>query len=169
MLTFRRATASDIPVLRELAERIWRAYYPPIIGLEQIEYMLGWMYSHETIHRELSEGVVWELGETSDGPIGFLSITLETGEQAKLNKLYLLPELHGRGLGAQMIVRACIIAAELGARELSLQVNKNNERAIRAYERAGFQRVREAVFEIGGGFVMDDYVLAKALAVSPAH
>jgi RimJ/RimL family protein N-acetyltransferase len=47
---------------------------------------------------------------------------------------------------------------------LILNVNKQNLRAIRAYERNGFF-VREAVVvDIGGGFVMDDYVMAKRLA-----
>lgn len=179
MIVCRRATAADVPLLRDLAQRIWRAYYPAIIGVEQVEYMLGWMYSAETIEREFSEGVVWELVELvgqaprlpeaaggaparQDQAVGFLSVTPEA--HAKLNKLYLLPELHGRGLGAAMIERACAIARELGASELWLQVNKRNERAIRAYERAGFHHVKEAVFEIGGGFVMDDYVLARTLA-----
>lgn len=161
MIVFRRATAADVPLLRDLAERIWRAYYPAIIGVAQVEYMLGWMYSAETIERELGEGVVWEVATLDAEAVGFLSVTPEA--HAKLNKLYLLPELHGRGLGAAMIERACAVARELGASELFLQVNKRNERAIRAYERAGFHRVKEAVFDIGGGFVMDDYVLARTL------
>jgi len=46
---------------------------------------------------------------------------------------------------------------------LWLQVNKRNSGAIGFYEAAGFVRVREAVFDIGAGFVMDDYVRAKRL------
>ena len=46
---------------------------------------------------------------------------------------------------------------------LILNVNKNNVQAIRAYEKNGFA-IREAVVvDIGGGFVMDDYVMAKPL------
>lgn len=163
MIEFRRATAADVPLLRELAEKIWRDYYPAIIGVEQVEYMLGWMYSEETITRELAEGVVWEIASLDEEAAGFFSVTDETDGHAKLNKLYLLPELHGLGLGRAMIERACEVARALGASEIFLQVNKRNERALRAYERAGFRRVKEAVFDIGGGFVMDDYVLAREL------
>lgn len=163
MILLRRATAADVPLLRELAQRIWRAYYPAIIGHEQVEYMLGRMYSAEQIERELRDGVVWEVAELDEREVGFFSVTLEADARAKLNKLYLLTELHGRGFGAAMIERACAVARELSASELFLQVNKRNERALRAYERAGFRRVKEAVFDIGGGFVMDDYVLARTL------
>jgi GNAT superfamily N-acetyltransferase len=161
VIAFRRANAADVPLLRDLAQRIWRVYYPPIIGSEQVEYMLGRMYSAETIERELSEGVVWEVAMLDADAVGFLSIA--PGAPAKLNKLYLLPELHGRGLGAVMIERACAVARDFGADELFLQVNKRNDRALRAYDRAGFRRVKEAVFDIGGGFVMDDYVLSRTL------
>jgi ribosomal protein S18 acetylase RimI-like enzyme len=52
-------------------------------------------------------------------------------------------------------------ARELDTRALWLQVNKRNTGAIGFYRSAGFEVVREAVFEIGDGFVMDDYVMAK--------
>jgi ribosomal protein S18 acetylase RimI-like enzyme len=52
-------------------------------------------------------------------------------------------------------------ASDLGRRSIWLQVNKRNHGAIGFYRSAGFEVVREAVFEIGGGFVMDDYLMAK--------
>jgi ribosomal protein S18 acetylase RimI-like enzyme len=163
-LVFRRATEADIPTLRTLAERIWCAYYPAIIGAAQVEYMLARMYAEEVIRREIAEGVVWELALLGEDAAGFLSVAHEPDGRAKLNKLYLLPELHGRGHGQALIERACAVARDLCASELWLQVNKNNARALRAYERAGFRRTGDAVFDIGGGFVMDDYLLARALA-----
>lgn len=163
MIAFRRAASADVPLLRDLAQRIWREYYPPIIGSEQVEYMLAKMYAAEQIERELRDGVVWELALLGGEAAGFLSVAIEPGRSAKLNKLYLLPDLHGRGFGAAMIERALSLARDAGAAELWLQVNKRNDRALRAYERTGFARVQEAVFDIGGGFVMDDYVLARAL------
>jgi ribosomal protein S18 acetylase RimI-like enzyme len=166
-LTFRRADAADIPRLRTLAEEIWRAVYPPIIGAVQVEYMLARMYAAETIARELAAGVVWEIAELGGAAAGFLAVSLEEGARAKLHKLYLQPAWHGAGHGQGMIARAEALALALGARELFLQVNKQNTRALRAYERAGFRVEREAVFSIGSGFVMDDYILAKTLR-SPA-
>jgi ribosomal protein S18 acetylase RimI-like enzyme len=163
MLLFQAAHEDDIPVLRALAERIWRGSYAEMISPEQMEYMLGRMYSEETIRRELAEGVLWELVRLSGEPIGFLSITFGTDGVAKLNKLYLLPELQGRGLGQGMLARVFAVAVERGAREVRLQVNKGNVRAQRVYERAGFRIAEAAVFDIGGGFVMDDFVMVRPL------
>jgi ribosomal protein S18 acetylase RimI-like enzyme len=75
----------------------------------------------------------------------------------KLHKLYVLVERHGQGLGRAGLARVAEVAAALGAREVSLYVNKRNQKAIRAYERAGFTIAESMTSEIGGGFVMDDY------------
>ncbi len=163
MLTFHPASLTDIPTLRSLATRIWSESYADIISREQIAFMLAWMYSAETIGREIAEGVHWEIVRRDDGNAGFLSITFSTGGIAKLHKLYLLPALHGKGLGQEMLERVFALAAERGSREVRLQVNKANVRAQRAYARFGFALVEEAVFDIGGGFVMDDYIYSRAV------
>jgi ribosomal protein S18 acetylase RimI-like enzyme len=163
MLTFHAAGPDDSAKLRALAERIWRASYVEMISAAQVGYMLDWMYSEETIRREMAEGVVWEFARLDGGNAGFFSVTFGDGGVAKLNKLYLLAELQGRGLGQQMLDRVFTIARSHGAREVRLQVNKMNRRAQHAYERYGFARVGEGVFEIGGGFVMDDFIMARAV------
>lgn len=168
MLEFRRATEVDIPILRELADRIWRDYYPAVIGHAQVDYMLPRMYAEEVIRQEMAGGTVWELASAENAPIGFFSIGLDDTGRAKLHKLYLDTGAHGRGYGQQLINRAVDAARELGATGIWLQVNKQNTRAIRAYERAGFHLEREAVVDIGGGFVMDDFIMARVLECDAA-
>ena len=169
MLTFQAATEADAPLLRDLAERIWRESYAGVVSTEQMAYMIGRMYAEETIRRELAEGVCWEIVRKGGGAVGYFSITFGVGGVAKLNKLYLLPEEQGRGFGQRMLVRVFDIALSRGATEMRLQVNKANVRAQRAYERFGFVRIEEAVFDIGGGFVMDDYIMARSVECATAR
>lgn len=166
-LAIRFASEAEIPALRALAERIWRVSYAEMITPEQIDYMLTWMYAPGTIAREMAEGVVWEIASLDGEMVGFHSCTLAAAEnRLKLNKLYLLPELQGSGLGQQMLERVHTLAAQRGARQVWLQVNKQNARALRAYERAGYVVERSAVFDIGGGFVMDDFILTRSIPLS---
>lgn len=162
--TFRPATAADIPLLRRLAERIWRASYAEMISAGQIDYMLGWMYSAEKIAAEMAGGILWQVVGIGGEDAGFLSLTFHPAALAELNKLYLLPELHGSGHGQAMLAHALALAAARGATELRLRVNKRNERALRCYRRAGFTIIEDIVAAIGGGFVMDDFVLSRATA-----
>jgi len=81
----------------------------------------------------------------------------------KLDKLYVRTDLHGRGLGGLLIRHVAGKARVLGCKRLSLQVNKNNASAIRAYRHNGFEVREAAKFDIGRGFYMDDYVMVKDL------
>ena len=160
-LRIRRATPADIPQLRDMAERTWRKCYAPILSPEQMDYMLSRMYAPDVIAQEMAGGVIWELGIGDEAPVGFHSCAFAPDERSlKLQKLYVLPSAQGTGFGQALLSRVRELAEALGARKVWLQVNKNNAAAIRAYERAGYFVERAAVFDIGGGFVMDDFIMA---------
>ncbi len=139
-----------------------------IIPPKQIEYMLVWMYSADAVRNELAEGVVWEIISDHTEDVGFWSATLGEDGTGKLNKLYLLPSHQGQGTGQIVLSRIFDLAAKCGVREMRLQVNKSNVRAQRAYEKFGFTRIDEGIFEIGGGYVMDDYIFARSVASATA-
>ena len=46
---------------------------------------------------------------------------------------------------------------------MTLRVNRNNINAVAAYERFGFGIVATNKKDIGGGYVMDDYLMLKDL------
>ena len=156
---FRPATIDDIPLIQDLASRIWREHYPGIITQAQIDYMLEKMYAPDVIRDEIgNKGHRYVLAQQGREPVGFAAYVHEPAEHAvKISKLYLLPSLHGKGIGRRMLQLVKDDALRSGARMVMLFVNRNNVKAIRAYERFGFAKAREVVTDIGGGFVMDDY------------
>ncbi len=110
-----------LPALAELAGVIWRRHYPGIISHGQIDYMLGKMYSLETLREEIrSQGIRFYRLVVGGQMAGFASIgPLETPEVWKLHKLYLLPELHRRGLGSRLLQHCEAEARRLGARRIA--------------------------------------------------
>lgn len=159
------ATEADLPLIAALAARIWREYYPGIITTAQIEFMLARMYAPEQLRRELrEEGVRFRLLRAGGEPAGFAAFgpTAQPGE-FKLHKLYLAPAWHGRGWGARLLRHCEDEARQAGGRRMILAVNKRNARALRVYQRNGFAIVDAVTSDIGGGFVMDDFILAKTL------
>lgn len=165
-MRIRPATIADIPAIRSLAYEIWHAHYPAIITVEQIEFMLGWMYSPEELQRQLRGTTHWELAESDGEIVGFLSYDLEADRRVKLHKLYIATVQQRRGYGGKLLAHTLEQAAQLGGTEVWMQVNKRNTNAIAAYLKAGFHIAEEATFDIGGGFVMDDYLMAKAVGSS---
>lgn len=159
------ATEDDLPTVAALADTIWRQHYPGIISDAQIDYMLGEMYAPEAL-REFVDARHRGLDLlTVDGtPAGFAAyyVTAEAGVM-KLDKLYVLQAYHGSGYGRLLIDHVARRARALGCETLTLNVNKYNARAIRAYEKSGFS-VQDAVkADIGNGFVMDDFIMVKPL------
>ncbi len=158
-----RATEADLPAISKLAGVIWRACYPDIITHAQIDYMLARMYSLDTLRKEIrSQGIRYDQLLVAGKLAGFASYgpASEPGVM-KLHKLYLLPELHGRGLGSRLLQHCEREVRAAGARHLMLSVNKRNTQAIAAYQRNGFVIGESVVTDIGNGFVMDDYIMAK--------
>ncbi|HET9403296.1 MAG TPA: GNAT family N-acetyltransferase [Burkholderiales bacterium] len=156
-------TEADVERVVALAREIWIAHYPAIIGAAQIEYMLGQRYSPGTVRAELrQDGLWWDALRVGEEMAGFASyfLTQAAGEM-KLDKLYVHPRHQRHGYGGAMIERACGVARSRGCNRLVLAVNKNNRSAIDAYLKHGFHIADVAVKDIGGGFVMDDYIMIR--------
>jgi diamine N-acetyltransferase len=161
-----RAREEHLPAISKLAGVIWRACYPGIITTKQIDYMLARMYSLDVLRDEIrSQGIRYDCLLVDASLAGFASHgpTSEPGVM-KLHKLYLLPEMHGRGWGSRLLQQVEQEVRAGAGRRLILSVNKRNARAIAAYQRNGFVTADSVVTDIGGGFVMDDYVMAKDLS-----
>ncbi|MGD0350492.1 MAG: bifunctional aminotransferase class I/II-fold pyridoxal phosphate-dependent enzyme/GNAT family N-acetyltransferase [Verrucomicrobiota bacterium] len=160
-----RATEADLPAISQLAGVIWRACYPEIITHAQIDYMLARMYALDVLRDEIrSQGIHYDRLLVNDKLVGFASYgpTAQAGV-VKLHKLYLLPELHGHGLGSRLLQHVERAVHTAGASRLILSVNKRNAKAIATYRQNGFVIAESVVTDIGNGFVMDDYIMAKNL------
>ncbi len=151
-----------IGALVALAREIWHAHYPDIISHDQIEYMLAQRYSPDVIRDELGRAGIWWDVLREDGRLAGFSSYFLTGKpgEMKLDKLYVDTARQRRGYGGRLIERATEVARSRGCDRLVLTVNKRNAIAIAAYRKHGFEVVDAVVTDIGGGFVMDDYVMA---------
>lgn len=157
---------ADFDAIAALARAIWLEHYISIISKEQIEYMLAGRFTAQNLEKYLDAPDRWFRVLRADGEIvGYCSWSLSgQPREMKLEQLYLLPRLHGRGLGRRMMELIETDARARGCDTLMLTVNKHNTTASRVYFAAGFQVREEAVFDIGNGYVMDDYVMEKRLA-----
>lgn len=79
-------------------------------------------------------------------------------DTTKLHRIYLLPEAKGQGLGKEAIDLLKDEVRNSTDHRIILNVNKIN-RAKKIYESQGFTVYDEVVIQIGGGFVMDDYLM----------
>jgi len=160
----RLAREADLPEIATLAGMIWRTAYPGIISRAQIAYMLARMYAVEEMTRQLGQGTVFLRLVNGGELIGFAAHSPTANPlERKLDKLYVHPDHQRHGHGSRLLSHVLDQARLLGCTSLMLAVNKGNTKAIAAYEKNGFVLRESVVVDIGGGFVMDDYVMARLL------
>lgn len=163
-VVLRAAGHADLATVQALADAVWHRHYPGILSGEQIEYMLARGYSRDALLRFVTEdGAGLALAEVDDRPVGFAAWYRVDDTITKLDKLYVLPEHHGAGVGRALIEHVASFARDRGCTTLTLNVNRRNAGAIRAYERCGFAIRERGDFPIGHGFVMEDFIMALAL------
>lgn len=160
MISFKKATKVDIPQIQELAKKSWNSAYQNILSQDQIDYMLQQMYSEEEISNHLENPnyhyYLILKAETAAGFIGF-EFHYENAT-TKLHRIYLLDKFKGQGLGKAAINFLKGKTSETSDNRIILNVNKNNP-AKQMYESQGFNIYKEAIFEIGNGYVMDDFLM----------
>jgi len=153
----------DIDAVIALAGVIWRQHYPGIISMEQIDYMLAQRYTPAVIRAQMQSGSAWwDQALLGGRMIGFAQYELH-GRTMKLDKLYLHQAFQRRGYGGQMLAHVEEAARRRGAAAVRLNVNKHNTKSIAAYRKSGYAVAETVVIDIGGGYVMDDYVMQKQL------
>ncbi|AOE49605.1 GNAT family N-acetyltransferase [Kangiella sediminilitoris] len=153
---------SDVVLVEMLANKIWKEHYPPIIGKEQVSYMLRKYQTSLAIQQQIEEGANYHILFEQSHPVGYFSFHYE-GDAVFLSKIYVAKEVRGQGLGKKALEFILQQARDKSAKVIRLTVNKFNLATIDAYKRLGFTTTDSIVKDIGGGFVMDDYVMEKVV------
>ncbi len=155
------ASVKDIPVIHELAEKIWWPTYRPILSEEQIAFMLEKMYSQTALEQQMNADVKFLLVKRDRVNVAFAGYSLELGAEPllKIHKIYVLPTEQGKGTGKTLIDYLSHLAKKQDIREIELNVNRGNP-AFGFYQKMGFE-IREIVDIPYYQFVLNDYVMRK--------
>jgi diamine N-acetyltransferase len=154
-----KADTSSVPLIAKLAHTIWNQHYPSIISLEQISYMLDRMYSEESLKEQMtSKGNDFYLIKQDGKDIGFISVSKikEEPNGVFIHKFYLDQTLAGKGAGTTAHNE---LVKLLHPSIMRLTVNRQNYKSINFYFKNGFKIESVADFDIGNGYVMNDFVM----------
>lgn len=164
MTQFCEVTQPDeVSALAARAREIWTEYYTPLLGEAQVAYMLENFQSEAPMRRQMTQEQYRYFFLNWDGePAGYLGVQLQP-DALFLSKLYVRRDYRGRGIGRD--VMAFLEGWARGARlpRIWLTVNRGNTGSVRSYERLGFVKTGTQDADIGGGYVMDDYLFEKRL------
>lgn len=122
--------------------------------------MLEEIYSPAALLKQLEHGHTFLIVEENNKKLGFAAYSLLDGvnQVYKLQKIYVLPEFQGRGLGSGLISEVISRVRQQGGEKLRLNVNRFNS-AKGYYEKIGFKVIATVDIPIGRGFFMNDYIM----------
>jgi GNAT superfamily N-acetyltransferase len=163
-MTISVASESQLGIIQNLAKVIWPDAYGAILSEAQLDYMMEMMYSNDSLRSQLLSNNVFLLAEIENKIVGFASCELnyQNSNSTKIHKLYVLPEIQGKGVGKGFIQYIQNIALNQANSALILNVNKYNK-AKDFYLHNGFEIAESVVVQIGNGYVMDDFIMRKMI------
>jgi len=161
--TVRDADERDVYLIQEIAHKVWPNTYGSIVPEGQVEYMLELIYTPESLKNQMNNlNHRFLILEQEGRGLGFASYSSIEPGLFKLQKLYVLTELQGKGGGKFLLEEVIKNIRRENGETLILTVNRNNK-AKNFYEKRGFKVIREEKVDIGNGYVMDDYIMELRL------
>lgn len=126
-------------------------------------------FNPEACGAELAEAatIFWAV-YVNDQPAGYFKIILQSSHPmvplqpvTKLERLYLLKEFYGLGLGQGLLKKAIKLSKKAGDKGIWLDVWKKNDRALRFYEKEGFETVGESRFVLTETYANPIWVMLR--------
>ena len=129
----RRATGSDAPAVRRIAQDAWRATYRGLLLDETIEGFLERAYSEERVDLRIERHEMWVA--EADGAIALFAETSIEPDRVTLVAIYADPERRGLGLGSAALEAIVTAHPDL---PIAADVLIGNERGETFYAARGF-------------------------------
>ena len=164
MIEYSKVTSpKDVENVAKLADHIWKEYYTPIIGEEQVQYMLSKFQQEDAISKQIEKDQYdYYLFKYKGLEVGYMGIQRREKELF-LSKLYISKYYRNKGVGRQAFSLAERLARQNECNKITLTVNRNNKSSIEVYLQKDFKIVKEEKMDIGNGFIMDDFIMEKNL------
>ena len=156
-------TEDEMKKVEDIATNVWNEHYQSIISKEQIEYMISEFQSYDAIKKQIeNNGYKYFMINFKGLYVGYAAFKKEK-DQLFLSKLYVEKDYRKNGIADIALNHLMNICSRDGLGKIYLNVNKNNDKSIEIYEKMGFVKTSEKVTDIGSGYVMDDYIMEKAV------
>lgn len=140
----RPANHADIDAIRAVARRAWHAAHEPIIGTDAVEEFLTEHYDAESFRSRIDHdpAIVVVADDSRSTIVGYAFANPTDGDEAtfSLAHIYVRPDRWGEGVGRQLLEHVEGTVRSRGGERITLSVMAENDRAIRFYEEAGYDR-----------------------------
>jgi ribosomal protein S18 acetylase RimI-like enzyme len=167
-IIIKEATAADAELIADMSRKTFYETFIADNSKEDMDKFMNEQFTKEALMAEVgAAGNFFLLAYVDEEPAGYARLRdAEAGElpdSIELARIYNDPKMIGKGVG-KALMDACIAKAkELNKQTIWLGVWEKNDRAIRFYEKAGFEKFNEHGFLLGND-LQTDWLMKKHLA-----
>lgn len=161
MLNIRKATLEEAKLIHVLAHQIYYPTYNGVLTKNQMHFMLEKSYTVEALQQSMRSDQDFYLINFQNEDVGFIALKNKNSHILRIEKLYLLPQIQGKGIGSSLIDFAKKECVRRDKSILELNVNRGNN-AYYFYLKVGFKVVEEVDIPYFD-YILDDYVMQLCL------
>lgn len=136
----REMQKQDIRHVRRIAKVSWKDTYRNIIPADIQRLFLRAVYNNKNISQQMEDSYI-SIAEAEQKAVGFVVYApVSQLGVTDIQALYMHPKFQSKGIGTAFLQH---IIVKSRAREIHLNVEKRNEKAMHFYLRKGFQKRTE--------------------------
>ena len=153
-ISYQKCGLSDISLIQETGRATYKPYYHQMWDIGGVDWYMERCFGKEVLEIELGDpNIEYLIPRNEHGQvIGILKLLLQqstpdnsVSNALYLEKIYLMPEFFGKGIGQMLIEQTCKKAVKLGREAIWLTVMQCGP--VKAYERAGFHQIGEVYWD----------------------
>jgi ribosomal protein S18 acetylase RimI-like enzyme len=156
-IEIRKVTTNDLEELQKIARLTFYETFASGNTEENMNKYLDEAFSFTKLTTELSDNNAEFYFATIDNKvIGYLKLNfgqsqteLQDNKAVEIERIYVLKEYHGKGVGQLLYDQAIKIARQKNAHYVWLGVWEKNPRAINFYKKNGFVEFDKHIFKLG--------------------
>ena len=169
-ILMKKCTVEDLDILRRLSIETFYQTFAHLNTDEDMAEYLENAFNESKLRSQLSnENSAFYFLYADKRLTGYLKLNeapsqtdINDSESLEIERIYVSKEFQGTGLGRCLMEHAINIAIERRKKYVWLGVWEKNEKAIRFYERNGFNKIGTHKFVIGDD-VQTDYIMRRDL------
>lgn len=157
-IAIRPATVGDVDLIVSIGLEAVELAHRPSCAAEHLQEYLAAHYNREAITQELTNpDNIYHIIYHNNQPAGFSKIVINAPHAniaapnvTKLDRIYLLHQFFGMGLGDSLLAHIAAFARMHNQSGIWLFTWTGNERAIRFYKKSGFSIIGSHSFRVSG-------------------
>ena len=169
-ISIRLADLSDANTLCKIGAKTFFETYAQRNSVVDMQQYLAANFNKQAVAKQIEHaGSTFYIAYLENEPIGYLKLNtaeaqtdLKEHDSIEIERIYVLAAYHGKNIGQLLYQKAVTMAKEKGKSSIWLGVWEQNPRAIRFYEKQGFEKFDTHIFVVGSE-EQTDYLMRKLL------